>query len=488
MRPVSNQALGRESLTCTSASASHSSWTSTTHCGSLKPRGLESSGGTSGSGTCMPSLETIPASVLVPLRPAPATRRTFRGTPSGFISSIALGCSVTAGSLPAARRRGPTRLGSGRMKLFGRAPLIGVVIPAYGVEDYLDDCVRSLLAQTHRRWEAVIVDDGSTDGTGEIADLWAHRDARISVVHTVNGGLGAARNLGALQVRGDFLAFLDSDDALPPTRVRRPAGRPRRVGLRLRHRIHRALGGRASWSSRRGCGACTDPCAVRGSRTGPRSSATSSPGTRCGAARAWDAAGLSWPEGVRYEDQPTTTRAFLDGTFDVLDEVVYHWRIREGSITQTRASSVQDLSDRWETKRSSLASVRAHGSAEVEEVFVDRVLAGRPVALLPARARRLRGVVAACCARGCWSSGGSARSCTAGCRRCTGWPAGSSPRTGAPTSTPSWSGRRPSTGRRPGRRTSRPAAWRLVVPPSVLDETTVAPEALALRDHEVVAG
>ena len=90
----------------------------------------------------------------------------------------------------------------------------------------------------------------------------------------------------------------------------------------------------------------------------------------------WEDAGLAWPEGVRYEDQPTTTRSFLRGSFDVLDEVVYHWRIREGSITQTRASSLQDLADRWETKRQSLASVRAYGSAEVEDVFVDRVLAG----------------------------------------------------------------------------------------------------------------
>ena len=103
------------------------------------------------------------------------------------------------------------------MRLFSRSPLLGVVIPAWGVEDYLDDCVRSLLAQTHTRCEAVIVDDGATDRTGEIADAWARRDRRISVVHSVNGGLGAARNLGVQHVRGDLLAFLDSDDVLPPT-------------------------------------------------------------------------------------------------------------------------------------------------------------------------------------------------------------------------------------------------------------------------------
>ena len=91
----------------------------------------------------------------------------------------------------------------------------------------------------------------------------------------------------------------------------------------------------------------------------------------------WDSAGLSWPEGVRYEDQPTTTRAFLAGTFDVLPAIVYHWRIREdgSSITQQRGS-VRDLTDRWETKRMSYAAVHAAGDARVESVFVDRVLAG----------------------------------------------------------------------------------------------------------------
>ena len=99
----------------------------------------------------------------------------------------------------------------------------------------------------------------------------------------------------------------------------------------------------------------------------------------------WDDTDLSWPEGVRYEDQPTTTRAFLaaDG-IDVLADVVYHWRIRHDgtSITQQRAS-LRDLDDRFATKRMSLNAVAAYvaGStdpraATLREMFVDRVLAG----------------------------------------------------------------------------------------------------------------
>ena len=92
MRPVSNQAFGRLSLTWTPASLRSRSWRSTTHWGSLKPRGLDASAGTSGSGTCMPSRLVMPAIVDVPLRPAPATNSTLRGTPSGFISSMARAC------------------------------------------------------------------------------------------------------------------------------------------------------------------------------------------------------------------------------------------------------------------------------------------------------------------------------------------------------------------------------------------------------------
>ena len=87
-------------------------------------------------------------------------------------------------------------------------PLVGVVVPAYGVERWLDECLTSLVRQTHARWEAVVVDDGSTDRTGEIADAWAARDRRISVVHQPNAGLGAARNAGLAHVGGDYLAFL----------------------------------------------------------------------------------------------------------------------------------------------------------------------------------------------------------------------------------------------------------------------------------------
>ena len=367
-------------------------------------------------------------------------------------------------------------------RLFSRAPLLGVVIPAWGVEDYLDDCMRSLVAQTHRRWEAVVVDDGATDRTGEIADAWARRDNRISVVHSVNGGLGAARNLGVQHVRGDYLAFLDSDDVLPPTAYADLVGALDDSGSDF------ATGSIVRWEGDR----LVEPPwmrrlhrPVRGARVEDRPEVLGDVFAWNKVFRRswWDARGLSWPEGVRYEDQPTTTRAFLEGRFDVLDEVVYRWRIREGSITQTRASSLQDLGDRWETKRMSLALVRDHGTAEVEAVFVTGA-GRRPLALLPAGARVHARVVAAAAIRRARDLGPTlARAQRPAARPPARRLAGRRHRCADVTALMEWVATLD--GPAPRVQDVATGAWRLSVPPSVLDETTVDPAALALRDHEV---
>lgn len=370
-----------------------------------------------------------------------------------------------------------------------RGPLIGVVIPAYGVERYLDECLRSLVAQRHRRWEAVIVDDGSTDRSGDIADAWAKRDHRISVVHQANAGLGAARNAGVAHVRGDYLAFLDSDDLLQPGAFEVLAGSLEESGSDF------ATASILQWLSKENSdfdGPFHEPPWMRRLHRPPlRGARIEDRPELLGDVFAWnklfrrswwDSAGLDWPEGTRYEDQPTTTRAFLDGTFDVLTETSYVWRIREGSITQTR-SSVQDLTDRWETKRRSLASVRAHGDADVERVFVDRVLAGdlwRYFLLVPGCTpqwwRLLRSGVLETWGTRLVESG------LPPVHRLAGWLVAEDRRAEVTALMEWFAGL---DGPAPRVQDMATGAWRLAIPPSVLDETTVAPEALALRDHEV---
>ena len=90
--------------------------------------------------------------------------------------------------------------------------MISIVIPVYNVAPYLKRCVQSVLRQTYRNLEVILVDDGSTDGSGELCDQLALTDSRIQVVHQKNQGLSGARNTGIRQATGEYIAFIDSDD------------------------------------------------------------------------------------------------------------------------------------------------------------------------------------------------------------------------------------------------------------------------------------
>ena len=95
-------------------------------------------------------------------------------------------------------------------------PKVSVIIPVYKVEEYLADCVKSVLNQTFQDYEVILVDDGSPDSCPQQCDEWAEKDSRISVIHQENGGLSAARNTGVKAANGVYLYFLDSDDELTP--------------------------------------------------------------------------------------------------------------------------------------------------------------------------------------------------------------------------------------------------------------------------------
>lgn len=95
------------------------------------------------------------------------------------------------------------------------APLISVIVPVYGVEKYLDRCLDSIVNQTYRNLQIILVDDKSPDSSPGICDKWAQTDSRISVIHKdVNEGLGMARNTGLTIAEGDYITFVDSDDYL----------------------------------------------------------------------------------------------------------------------------------------------------------------------------------------------------------------------------------------------------------------------------------
>ena len=93
-----------------------------------------------------------------------------------------------------------------------KAGLVSVVLPIYNVERYLDRCIESVVNQTYRNLEIILVDDGSPDGCPKKCEEWAKKDERIKVVHKVNAGLGYARNTGIENASGEYICFFDSDD------------------------------------------------------------------------------------------------------------------------------------------------------------------------------------------------------------------------------------------------------------------------------------
>jgi len=248
-------------------------------------------------------------------------------------------------------------------------------VPVYDVEQYLAACLDSILAQPITDYEVVIVDDGATDSSAEIAQHYVDRHRHIRMIRQANAGLGAARNVGVAAARGELLTFVDSDDELPDDAysvmlatlersgsdfvvgmLKRDDGKRRTATPRMRenHRVERI-----GVNIHEVPGMLADVFAVN--KVYRRSF--------------WDAHGLGFPEGIRYEDQPALTRAFLLArSFDVVRETVYLWRIRDdgSSITQRR-DDIADLRDRVVTKRDSTELVRRH-APDLEERWLADIL------------------------------------------------------------------------------------------------------------------
>ncbi len=91
---------------------------------------------------------------------------------------------------------------------------VSIIVPVYNVEKYLDECMKSILGQTYSNLEVVLIDDGSTDSSGNMCDNYKAQDDRIVVIHKLNGGLSSARNAGMDIATGDYLIFVDSDDII----------------------------------------------------------------------------------------------------------------------------------------------------------------------------------------------------------------------------------------------------------------------------------
>lgn len=235
-------------------------------------------------------------------------------------------------------------------------PALSVIVPFYGVEDYLADCLDSLLAQTFTDLEILLVDDGSRDGSRAIADRYAAEHPHVRVIDRPNGGLGAARNTGIREAVGEWLTFVDSDDVLPPKAFERLLETARRTGSDLVVGAPERFDSDGAWT----------PTWVEGVHDIPRlrTTARDFPAVlrnlytwnKVYHRDFWQAQDLWFREGVAYEDQPIVTQLLARArTLDVIPDLVYRWRRREdrSSISQQRGT-LRDLQHRieaWDVSR-----------------------------------------------------------------------------------------------------------------------------------------
>jgi CDP-glycerol glycerophosphotransferase len=257
-------------------------------------------------------------------------------------------------------------------------PRISVVVPIYNVEAYLAECLESLAAQTMGDFEAVLVNDGSTDGSGAIAEELAARDERFRLLTRPNGGLSRARNTGIDAATGEFLAFLDSDDLLPPNAYELLLGALDRTGSDFATGNVRRL---SSWGTSQ-----TEFLAATFDRTRLQTHVTRftplladrTAWNKLWRRSFWNAQEMRFPEGVVHEDIPIVLPAhFAARSVDVIAEPVYLYRIRESddlSITQRRLEP-RVLLDRLAAIEHVCDYIAEHGPPDARRRYCERVVA-----------------------------------------------------------------------------------------------------------------
>lgn len=219
-----------------------------------------------------------------------------------------------------------------------RKKLLSVIVPVYNVEEYLTRCVDSILAQTYENLEVILVDDGAKDNSGAICDGFAAKDSRVKVIHKENGGLSSARNAGLDVARGEYIAFVDSDDWIAPDAY------AHLMELAEKYDVKLVCGGRYDVSGKTGAktvGLC------------PKKEEVISAEELVGRIFLWDGCDSSacdklyhhsilenfrYPEGKVCEDVPVTYKIVLSaGRVAMSDRPFYHYYHRPGSISTATA-------------------------------------------------------------------------------------------------------------------------------------------------------
>ncbi|MFC4886441.1 glycosyltransferase [Streptomyces beijiangensis] len=228
-------------------------------------------------------------------------------------------------------------------------PRLSVVVPVFNVEEYLEECLRSLAAQTVRDLEVVLVDDGSTDGSSAIAEKFAAADPRFRYVRQENAGLGAARNTGVRHTTDGvpYLAFADSDDIVVHDAYARMLDSLESTGSDFASGNVWRLDGSGRHQAWQYKWLATTHERTHISRD-PRLLSDRVAWNKVFRRSFWDRHRFTFPEGKLYEDTPVMIPAhYRAEAVDVVAGHVYYWRVREGSITQRR-TDVRGVRDRFD--------------------------------------------------------------------------------------------------------------------------------------------
>ena len=256
-------------------------------------------------------------------------------------------------------------------------PRISVVVPIYNVEAYLEQCLDSLANQTMSDLEVVMVDDGSTDGSSAIAERYAGADERFRLVTQENGGLAKARNTGIDNARGEFLAFLDSDDYVPLNAYELLLSSLDETGSDFAtgnvHRVSRFDSAQALFVARTFGRSKLRTHVLKFrplilDRIAPN---------KLWRRSFWDAQGFRFPEGMLHEDIPVVVAAqFAAKSVDVIQQTVYYWRIREDgdlSITQRRLEQ-RALADRVTAVEMVVDHLERHASRRAKRWYIESTI------------------------------------------------------------------------------------------------------------------
>lgn len=227
--------------------------------------------------------------------------------------------------------------------------MVSVIVPVYNVEDYIASCIESILGQTYRNLEVILVDDGSTDSSAQICELYALQDKRLRLFTQKNQGASSARNRGIAACKGSWIVFVDSDDL-----------------LRL-DAIEQLVWAASNYNVDIVCSRLTYDFDEfnEGLRAHEPSFRVFSPGREllhyslvgnhsCGklyASRLFNSAGIRYPEGRRYEEDTATTYLLFEETTEVAmtDSALYFYRLREDSVTATPlVADTEDLRKTYE--------------------------------------------------------------------------------------------------------------------------------------------